>query len=164
MKDEIRDDIEVRFHKDGTVDEIVTYHNGRCSFHMEQMDDHWFWMRFYGITQDLVVHIASSQGNILIDKKWDDSPNESDKYRNHEYDTPELKRQEEIACLINKYGVPLMLQTVAEIYEKGRKADFEQALIDDLKAVKDKFVKGDEEYWLEKRIGKVNNGDTEGGV
>jgi len=64
MNDQKRDNIEVRLNRDGSVDEIVVCdpHDGRCLFHLEQMDDHYYWMRAYGITQDLVAHIGATMG------------------------------------------------------------------------------------------------------
>lgn len=41
--------IEVRFHEDGTVDEIiVSDRDGRCLLHMEQMADSCFWIGLTG--------------------------------------------------------------------------------------------------------------------
>lgn len=66
MTDLKRDNIEVRLNRDGSVDEIVICdpHDGRCLFHLEQMDDHYYWMRAYGITQDMVAHIGAGIGKI----------------------------------------------------------------------------------------------------
>lgn len=66
MTDLKRDNIEVRLNSDGSVDEIVICdpHDGRCLFHLEQMDDHYYWMRAYGITQDLVAHIGAGIGKL----------------------------------------------------------------------------------------------------
>lgn len=66
MSDLKRDNIEVRLNCDGSVDEIVICdpHDGRCLFHLEQMDDHYYWMRAYGITQDLIAHIGANIGKV----------------------------------------------------------------------------------------------------
>lgn len=51
----------IRYHDDGTLDEIVALDaNGACEFHMEQLDDNLFWMRFSStkerpLPQELVV-------------------------------------------------------------------------------------------------------------
>jgi hypothetical protein len=165
--DERRDNIEVRLHKDGTLDEIVIYdpHTDQCIFHMEQMDDHYYWMRAYGITQDLVVHVGATigmcDGEPILDEKnfvkgykqvegpkvwanydWDDSVIQSEEFR-----TPEAERRAEIAQLINKYGVACVLQDIAEIHRQGRKAEHERVLIDDLESARTKFLAGDSAYW-----------------
>ncbi len=59
-----RDNLEIRLNKDGSVDEILVYdlHDGRLLFHLEQMDNHYYWMKGYGITQDLIVHIGATMG------------------------------------------------------------------------------------------------------
>ena len=66
MNDQKRDNVEVRLNGDGTVDEIVVCdpHDNKCLFHLEQMDDHRYWCRAYGITQDLVVHFGTQMGKI----------------------------------------------------------------------------------------------------
>jgi hypothetical protein len=52
--------------KDGSVDEILVYdpHDDRCLFHLEQMDDHYYWMRAYGVSDDLVAHIGATIGRV----------------------------------------------------------------------------------------------------
>jgi hypothetical protein len=58
-------DIEVRLHADGTLDEVVVYGpDGRCWYHLEQMTDAVYWMRFYAADggQDLVVNIQAVTG------------------------------------------------------------------------------------------------------
>ena len=58
-----RGNIEVRLHEDGTLDEVVFYSSdGKPIFHMEQMDDNLFWMRFEGSEEDLVVNLGAVIG------------------------------------------------------------------------------------------------------
>lgn len=52
--------IEVRYHEDGTVDEVIVFdRNGRCLLHMEQMADSCFWIGLYGYNDvhDYPVHV-----------------------------------------------------------------------------------------------------------
>ena len=59
-----RGNIEVRLHADGTLDGVVVYGpDGRCGYHLEQMTDAVFWMRFYADGgQDLVVNLGAVTG------------------------------------------------------------------------------------------------------
>lgn len=169
--DERRDNIEVRLHKNGTVDEILMYdpHTGHCMFHMEQMDDHYFWMRFYGITQDLVVNIGAGIGErngkpicddrgfitgyekipncpvVETDYDWDDSTMESDCHPDTR--TPEAERLSQLMEIVNKYGVACVLQDIANIVRKGRMAEHEQGVVADLDNARTKFLAGDKAYW-----------------
>lgn len=170
MADERRDNIEVRLHKDGTLDEVVIYdpRTGHGIFHLEQMDDHWFWMRCYGITQDLVVHFGATIGlcddrpmfdeqgkyighgqvegpKVWANFEWDDPPKESETHE--DLQTPAAERRTEIAKLINQYGVSCVLQEIAGIFKEGRKAEHEQELIADLIETERKYQVGDRKYW-----------------
>lgn len=61
--------IKIRFHEDGSVDEIITYdQDGVCNFHMEQMDKNHLWMQFYStkavpLEKDIVINIGSQKDN-----------------------------------------------------------------------------------------------------
>ena len=171
MSDEKRDNIEIRLHKDGTLDEIVIDdpHTGKCLFHVEQMDDHYFWMRAYGTTQDLVVHIGAGIGTrngkpiedergfitsyeqvpncpvVETNYEWDDSTHESETHT--DFHTPEAERHHAIAELINRYGVACMLQDIAAVIKKGRMAEHEQGVVADLDNAQTKFLAGDKAYW-----------------
>lgn len=163
---EKRDNIEVRLHKDGTLDEIVIEdpRTGQCLFHLEQMSDQHFWMRAYGITQDLVANIGAvmgmCDGKSITDEKgyiigfektegpvvdtnfeWEDSTNESE--CGEKFATPPVKRREKVAEIINRFGVACVLQEIADILRQGRKAEHEQALITELDNARTKFVAGD---------------------
>ena len=59
----IDDRILIRLHKDGTLDEIILFNEkGTSIFHMEQMDNHLYWMRAYGKEKDLVVWMGVTEG------------------------------------------------------------------------------------------------------
>jgi len=180
-----RDNIEVRLHKDGTLDEIVIDdpHTGQCLFHLEQMDDHYYWMRAYGTTQDLVAYISATIGKVrgepLLEYEggkqkflgykeeegakvvgsyeWEDAGHENDSHP--DYATPKDQRQTQVAEMINKFGVACVLQVIAEIYSAGRKAEHEQALIADLLETRQKFLDGDRAY-MDARIKEMYGQDT----
>lgn len=139
---EKRDNIEVRLNKDGSVDEIVIQdpHTGRCLFHLEQMDSHYYWMRAYGITKDLVAHIGAGIGErngkpieddrgfitgyekvpncpvVESDFEWEDAATEFDTQEQ----TPAAERHRQIAEIVNQYGVPCVLQEIADILKQGQ--------------------------------------------
>ncbi len=170
MADERRDNIEVRLHKDGTLDEVVFYdpYTEQCIFHLEQMSDQHFWMRFYGTTQDLVVHIGaisgSCDGKPICDERgfitgyekyegpkidanynWDDSTMESECHP--DFRTPEVERKAAIAEIINKYGTACVLQDIANVLRQGRMAQHEQILVGELDTARSTFLAGDKAYW-----------------
>jgi hypothetical protein len=170
MSDERRDNIEVRLHKDGTLDEVVIYdpHTGHGIFHLEQMSDQHFWMRAYGVTQDLVVNIGAisgtCEGRPICDERgfitgyenyegpkidanyqWDDSTMESECHPDSR--TPEAERHDKIAEIINRYGVACVLQDIAAVVRKGRMAEHEQEVVADLDNARTKFLAGDKAYW-----------------
>ena len=178
-REDKRDNIEVRLHKDGTLDEIVMDdpHTGQCLFHLEQMDDYYFWMRCYGITQDLVVHFGAVMGmrngkpicdekgfvkgyeqfegaKVSSDFHWDDPTKESETAER--FQTPAIERRNQIAEIVNKYGVACVLQEIADIYKEGRKADHEQELIANLTDTERKFRVGEKKYW-DARIAEDND-------
>lgn len=47
---------EVRPNDDGTVDEVLIYHDGTCVFHLEQLDDDAYWFAWYGDGPDRDRH------------------------------------------------------------------------------------------------------------
>jgi hypothetical protein len=169
MSRERRDNIEIGLNKDGTLDEILVYDkHGKCLFHLEQMDDSYYWMRAYGITQDLIAHIGATTGLVrnkpITNEKgyvigheecegpkvwrkheWDDSVMESSCLP--DLHTPEAERHAEIAEIINKYGVASTLQDIANVLRKGRMAKHEQAVVADLENTRVKFLAGDKAYW-----------------
>lgn len=52
--DHIDDQVCIGYNANGTVDEIVLYDkDGRCLFHMEQMDNHWHWFAIYGSQKEV---------------------------------------------------------------------------------------------------------------
>ena len=64
---------EIRRYPDGSVDEIVAYGpDGRCWFHLEQMDDSRWWMAIYppsreqGIGLSWVIHSASGRAVVKL--------------------------------------------------------------------------------------------------
>lgn len=64
----------VRLHADGRLDEIVLRDKaGQCLFHLEQMNEHVFWLRCYStrehpLDQELVAHLRSTaQGDVAVD-------------------------------------------------------------------------------------------------
>ena len=73
QKKEHRGGIEVRFHKDGSLDEIILWNEDhKCSFHLEQMDDDHWWMGVYGDTESVNVHLTKVEGKIVASWDWDD--------------------------------------------------------------------------------------------
>ena len=123
---EKRDNIEVRLHKDGTLDEIVICdpHNGNCLFHLEQMSDQYYWMRAYGVTQDLVVQIGATAElnaqNVEIPKVWVDYEWENSTTEAESGDlTPIAQRQDKVAEIINTYGARVVLQDIVDILKAG---------------------------------------------
>lgn len=167
---EARDNIEIRLHEDGTLDELLIYdpHDGRCLYHMEQMADDWFWMRVNGVTQDLVVHIGAiiglCDGKPLLDDNgkvkgfekinnpkvdtnyyWDDPSTEFDCHP--ETRTPEKERLAEIGQIINKYGVASVLKDIAAIYRQGRKAYHDNVLVEGLESIYGRFQEDEKVYW-----------------
>lgn len=145
---EQRDNIVVGLHKDGTLDEVLLYDCvDKLLFHMEQLDTHIFWMRFQGVTQDLIVHLRSAEGDMKADFEWDSPATEAE--CNKKFATPDAQKRLEVATLVNKYGVAVLLDEIAKVIEGGRKEPHDQQLAKELKDVKDRFVKGDEQYWSE---------------
>lgn len=85
MSDERRGNLETRYNDDGTLDEVVMYDAaGKCIFHLEQMSDSCFWMRWEGNEAALVVNIFAKQrigpaeeeedeefGNIAANVEWE---------------------------------------------------------------------------------------------
>lgn len=65
--------IEVRLNDDGTLDEVVMYdQNGKCVYHLEQMSDCLFWMRFYGDQKDLVVNFCTHDERLHLPEADDE--------------------------------------------------------------------------------------------
>jgi hypothetical protein len=57
--------LELGLNADGSVDEILIYDkDGKCLFHLEQMDEHYYWLRAYGTEKDLVAHIGATIGKV----------------------------------------------------------------------------------------------------
>ena len=68
-----RGQIEVRTNDDGSLDEIVMYDAaGTCIFHLEQMNDQCYWLRFYGDPSkwELVCNVFV-RGNRDIEAKYE---------------------------------------------------------------------------------------------
>jgi hypothetical protein len=165
---EKRDNVEVRLHNDGTLDEIViTDHADRCIMHLEQMDDHYYWMRVYGITQDLVVHIGATIGTVteyVTDEKgiitgtrplegqpkvwanyeWEDSLDE----RSERLAAPNVQRRQQVASLVGTYGVGALLGEIVDIVGlSGRNEEHEVRLTEELREIKDRFMDNMKGYW-----------------
>ena len=68
--------VEVRFLKDGNVDEVII-HSGdeKVSFHLEKMDNNYFWARVRtGKEKDLVLSFkATKNGKAIITHEWTDT-------------------------------------------------------------------------------------------
>src|SRR5688500_103042 len=69
---------EVRFHGDGTVDEIVVRDSaGNCLLHMEQMDDTCFWIGLYPTSGEppYAIHlwVGSKNGRSFAECKVTDA-------------------------------------------------------------------------------------------
>lgn len=146
-EDERKGNIEVRFNDDDSVDEIVIFNlMGRCIFHLEQMDDNFYWMRAYGEAVDLVAHIGAKieDGNAVV---WSNNEWESahlEKWTQEKY-TPEAKRREEVSELIARYGLSVLLTEISEIIKSGEKQH--KTLAEELIKTRDRFIADDEIYW-----------------
>ena len=59
LRQQMPQGIEVRYHDDGTVDEIIVQdRDGKCLLHMEQMADSCFWIGLYGYSKSQYpVHV-----------------------------------------------------------------------------------------------------------
>lgn len=113
--EEKRDNIEVRLHKnDLTLDEVVVQ-GIDYSFHLEQMDSHWYWMRIYGLKHDLVVHLGAAVENGLPvmtkNYRWEPAVYSSDPL-------PESGKTEIIAML-QKHGFNSVLNYMGSLLDKS---------------------------------------------
>ncbi len=57
-------DVEIRYHDDGTVDEIIVKSNGVCLFHLEQMSNRSYWIGLASADGENTVHV-----DVYSDKK-----------------------------------------------------------------------------------------------
>lgn len=151
-KIERKDNIEVRPNKDDSVDEIIYYNDtGRFLYHLEQMSEDSYWMRFQGITQDLVVnfgcHLVDGKPEMWSNYEWEDThiQNESNKL----FAAPDPNRRQRIADLIADYGLGSILNEIAFILEKGRRTDHDLQLSQELQRIQINYVADDVAYWKE---------------
>lgn len=127
----------IRLHDDKTLDEIVAFdHHGNCFFHMEQMDDNLFWMRFTStkglpLDEDLVVWMNTTGPKFEV--LYEAEP--SYKYKDeHYYKTPEADIAEEVNHFIHYFGMKRLLEEMIQNVTNARKFE------------KEKFPERDNEY------------------
>ena len=68
-------DYTTRYHSDGAIDEIVWDVKNVVRFHMEQIDRHVFWCRFYSESgDDMVLHIGAEcvgeDHKVVVHQEW----------------------------------------------------------------------------------------------
>jgi hypothetical protein len=77
QREHMPEGIQVRYHDDGTVDEIVVRdRDGKCLLHMEQMADSRFWIGLYGYNDSSAypVHVdIFTDGRMVRTDDEDDS-------------------------------------------------------------------------------------------
>lgn len=77
QREQMPEGIEVRYHNDGTVDEIIVKdRNGKCLLHMEQMANSRFWIGLYGYNDPYAypVHIdVYTNGTMVQPEDGDDN-------------------------------------------------------------------------------------------
>lgn len=107
----------IRLHQDGTLDEVVTRdESGECNFHLEQMDDFQWWMRWYGtkanpLPRELIVNIGPAGALQSFEP-----PNtfEDEKYTSPEYRTPPENISHEVDRFIRYFGVERLLKEIID--------------------------------------------------
>jgi hypothetical protein len=106
----------------GLLDEVVTHdENGECDFHLEQMDDFQWWMRWYStkarpLARELIVNIGPGGAIQSFDPPRDFS---DEKYTHEEYKTPPASISQEIDHFVRYFG---MKRTLEEIIANIAKA------------------------------------------
>lgn len=76
QREKMPEGIEVRYHNDGTVDEIIVRdRQGVCLLHMEQMSDSSFWIGLIGYDRkEYPVHIDIFTDGRIVKTDNDDDP------------------------------------------------------------------------------------------
>ena len=64
----LRSIVEVRYGKDGTLDEIVISVRGRCVFHLERMDDQDWWAGLYGDNASYHLNFGVRKGQMILQR------------------------------------------------------------------------------------------------
>jgi hypothetical protein len=113
-----------RLHTDGTIDEVITRDEaGECNFHMEQMDDFQWWMRFYStkaspLPRELIVNIGPS-GAI---QSFDPTRNYEDEvYTPPEYRTLPENITHEVDHFIRYFGMQRLLHEMIAQTERTKR-------------------------------------------
>jgi len=98
---------------EGSLDEVVTHdENGECDFHLEQMDDFQWWMRWYStkarpLPRELIVRLGPSGAY----QEFDPPMNHADEKYCHEEDkTPPEKIPQQVDHFIRYFGMKRLLQ------------------------------------------------------
>lgn len=104
----------IRLHKkDNTLDEVVTHdENGECDFHLEQMDDFQWWMRWYStkarpLPRDLIVNLGPSGAIQSFDPP---RTFEDEQWTPPEYKTPPENIKQEVDHFIRYFGMKRLLE------------------------------------------------------
>jgi hypothetical protein len=108
----------IRLHRDqkpneGPLDEVVTLdENGECDFHLEQMDDFQWWMRWYStkarpLPRELIVRLGPSGAYQEFDPP---RMHEDEKHMLPEYRTPPENITQEVDHFIRYFGMKRLLE------------------------------------------------------
>lgn len=110
----INDRLLIRLHRDSDkLDEVVGYDEfGNCEFHLEQMDDFQWWMRWYStqgrsLPQELIVNLGPSGAEYDLER-----PNtlRDEKHLPEEYKTKPEDISKEVDYFIRYYGMKRLLE------------------------------------------------------
>lgn len=113
-----------RLNSDGTIDEVITRDEaGECNFHMEQMDDFAWWMRFYStkaspLPRELVINLGPSGAM----QSFDPARNYEDEvYTPLEYRTPPENITHEVDHFIRYFGMQRLLHEMIAQTERTKR-------------------------------------------